>query len=312
MAEANTLVNRLPVSTRGIQRSADPYNADLVGVLAKRFHLHDREAAPKAVTQVKKDHKERYVNCLFAHNIHAHNFPHAATIEYYEVPQEPEFSADIAPETPDEPCQMGIDTAVRDALIAHYFEAAKTSYREACTDPLLSSGWVTSKRSGDGFGRWFAQKTCELSSTVVSLRDLCKKHHRLRRGTPLRAAAELMLRLEEMRALRDNWNSYSAPAPTAAAIENAKLLVAAARTDGTIPERVEPSAMGGVGVTFARGDREAVVEFYNDGTAHALFADNKTEEMDTRPVTPTAAGFTAFLVEVRTYLHAQHPTAPTH
>lgn len=48
--------------------------------------------------------------------------------------------------------------------------------------------------------------------------------------------------------------------------------------------------MGGVGVTFARGDREDIVEFYNDGTAHALFADNKTEELDTRPVTTSVIG----------------------
>ncbi len=69
----------------------------------------------------------------------------------------------------------------------------------------------------------------------------------------------------------------------------------------TIPERVEPSAMGGVGFTFSAGSRDVVVEFYNNGTAHALFSDDSTHEMDTRPVSPNVNSYRIILEEIRNY-----------
>jgi hypothetical protein len=109
--------------------------------------------------------------------------------------------------------------------------------------------------------------------------------------------------LDSLSKLKNGWNSYSAPPPTTLAIENAKLLVSEACSCNTIPERVEPSAMGGVGVTFSGGSREIVIEFYNNGTAHALFADNLTKEMDTRPVLPNVNSYRVILEEIRNYFH---------
>jgi hypothetical protein len=110
--------------------------------------------------------------------------------------------------------------------------------------------------------------------------------------------------------LTKGWNGYSAATPTDTAIQNAKELVAAAGADGIIPERVEPSAIGGIGVTFTFGSREVVAEFYNNGTAHALFADDATEEMDTRPVASNGEGYQAFLADVRQYLYGQQSAVP--
>jgi hypothetical protein len=111
--------------------------------------------------------------------------------------------------------------------------------------------------------------------------------------------------LDALKTLEDGWDSYSAPAPSHAAIENAKALANEADTLHTTPERVEPSAMGGVGVTFSAGEREVVIEFYNSGTAHALFSDEATGDMRTQAVATDASGYRSFIGEVRKYLYGE-------
>ncbi len=116
---------------------------------------------------------------------------------------------------------------------------------------------------------------------------------------------------DRMSRLRDGWNSYSAPAPTPVAIGNAKKLLTQASVGRMIPQRLEPSAMGGVGVTFAAGSREVVVEFYNAGNAHALFSDNETERLDTAPVATSFDGYNRLLEEVRRYLYGHNAAVRT-
>jgi hypothetical protein len=109
--------------------------------------------------------------------------------------------------------------------------------------------------------------------------------------------------LDQIALLPDRWDSYSAPAPSIVAVQNAKLLVNEADRFDMLPIRVEPSAMGGVGVTFSSGSREVVIEFYNKGSAHALFADDLTGDMRTEPVSTDLTGYQNFLSEVRTHFH---------
>jgi hypothetical protein len=111
--------------------------------------------------------------------------------------------------------------------------------------------------------------------------------------------------LDSLLNLSQGWDGYSAPAPHPAAVENAKALVIEADTLHTEPEHVGPSAMGGVGVTFSVGDREVVIEFYNNGSAHALFADDATEDMCTRPVKTDRDGCREILGEARKYLYGE-------
>ncbi len=92
-------------------------------------------------------------------------------------------------------------------------------------------------------------------------------------------------------------------APSSTAIQNAKDLVTKADDEEVYPEHVEPSAMGGAGVTFASGEREVVVEFYNNGKAHALFADDESGDMNTKPVATNGDGYRKLLYEVRAYLN---------
>jgi hypothetical protein len=111
--------------------------------------------------------------------------------------------------------------------------------------------------------------------------------------------------LDSLNNLKDGWDSYSAPAPSRVAIENAKALAREAETLGMALERAEPSAIGGVGITFASGQREVVIEFYNNGTAHALVSDDETADMSTQAVPANPDGYQAVLGEVRKYLYGE-------
>ncbi len=121
----------------------------------------------------------------------------------------------------------------------------------------------------------------------------------------VRKSDELLAELDALKKLPDGWDSYAAPAPRPAAVKNAKALVIEAGKLGVGPERVEPSAMGGVGVTFSAGRREVVVEFYNNGTAHALFSDDATGDMNTQAVSTTRDGRGGIIGEVRKYLYGE-------
>ena len=122
---------------------------------------------------------------------------------------------------------------------------------------------------------------------------------------------KLIDRASELGKLEEGWNSYSAPPPMPAAIDNAKTLLTLASVAGIIPDGVAPSAMGGLGVTFTARGREVAVEFYNAGNAHAMFSDNETESLDTAPVAPGVEGYTRLLQEVRQYLYGDNAAAQT-
>jgi hypothetical protein len=102
--------------------------------------------------------------------------------------------------------------------------------------------------------------------------------------------------------LNDGWNGYSAPAPNAAAIAAAGLFLNLMRQEHFPPTRIAPSAMGGVGITRRQGERKVYVEFYNDGSAHALFSSGLAG-MNTRPVPADPSGALAFVAEMRNYLN---------
>src|SRR5947209_8668635 len=69
---------------------------------------------------------------------------------------------------------------------------------------------------------------------------------------PFRSKWEAELRKLEM--LRQGWNGYDAPIPTTAAIEKAGWYLQVVTREGFEPKRVEPSVMGGVGITHRQGN----------------------------------------------------------
>jgi hypothetical protein len=109
--------------------------------------------------------------------------------------------------------------------------------------------------------------------------------------------------LDSLSSLTDGWDSYSAPAPNQTAVGNAKAFAQEAQKLGFTPEFAEPSAMGGVGFTFFDANREVVVEFYNNGKAHALFVDEDQGTMDTKAVAPQVEGYRTIIGVIRTFIY---------
>lgn len=136
------------------------------------------------------------------------------------------------------------------------------------------------------------------------------KPQRKDKPTEFTAAQRMQNKLNTFSLLQPNWDSYSAPAPSERAIRNAKSLLHHSMTRGLLPEDVLPSAMGGIGISFVQDDREVWIELYNNGTAHALFANDRSAEETTKAVETSSSGFRGFLIEASTFLHVK-PSAQT-
>jgi len=83
--------------------------------------------------------------------------------------------------------------------------------------------------------------------------------------------------LERFRRLGPDWDSYGAEPPNAIAIYWAGRVLDVVRQAGFCPERVTPSAEGGVAVTFCKGQMYADLECFNDGQILAVFSDRQHE-----------------------------------
>jgi len=88
-------------------------------------------------------------------------------------------------------------------------------------------------------------------------------------------------------------------------MDNAKQFVKACSNAGLIPSRVNPSAVGGIGITIGNGDRKAFIEMYNRGNCWALFADYGTKtdsDIQTHPVPISDADFQEIIEMIKFYL----------
>lgn len=74
--------------------------------------------------------------------------------------------------------------------------------------------------------------------------------------------------------LRENWDSYDAPAPTREIIDFAKKFVAITSERGVLPQAVAASPDGGITLRYLRGREPIIVDFYNDGPSVLLREDD--------------------------------------
>lgn len=82
-------------------------------------------------------------------------------------------------------------------------------------------------------------------------------------------------RLAQLRAVQENWDSYGAPAPNAASIESARHVLDLMDLNDLIPTQILPSAEGGIGICFVKGDRYADIECSNDGEILGVYYTGK-------------------------------------
>jgi hypothetical protein len=72
-------------------------------------------------------------------------------------------------------------------------------------------------------------------------------------------------KLESLKELSDNWNGYGSARPNGTAIEAAREVLERLDEFGLKPVNVAASAEGGIGISFRRGARHALIECYNAG-----------------------------------------------
>lgn len=88
----------------------------------------------------------------------------------------------------------------------------------------------------------------------------------------------------------DNWNSYDSPAPSKVAVKNAFPILRALHAKLLQPERILPSAEGGVSFIFVSDTiSRAVIESLNSGQSFVLMYDvNGNSKVYDWPATPDA------------------------
>jgi hypothetical protein len=111
----------------------------------------------------------------------------------------------------------------------------------------------------------------------------------------------LIERVEELEGLPDNWDGYGAESPNATAIALARDVLDRLHSDALTPERIVPSAEGGVAFVFRAPDRYADIECFNDGS---VFAGSSGDTIPTEvwPVGADGTSLGATIERIRTIL----------
>lgn len=95
---------------------------------------------------------------------------------------------------------------------------------------------------------------------------------------------EIEKKLNSFVNLRRGWDSYDAPVPSIKSINKARDFTRDAVQSGIKPSRVAPSVVGGVGITWQRGDRRVYMEFLNTNQIGLLFEDFSKDESESEAI----------------------------
>jgi hypothetical protein len=119
---------------------------------------------------------------------------------------------------------------------------------------------------------------------------------------PSRCWQKWFSKLDKFCDLELGWDGDNAHAPNQRACNSARSFLESLQQDSYEPERIAPSVVGGVGLTFRKHPHKVYVEFKNGGKVHALFSDGvfapRVEE-----VTPDRVGYQVLIRRMRDYLH---------
>lgn len=97
----------------------------------------------------------------------------------------------------------------------------------------------------------------------------------------------LLQKLESYRGMQKGWDSYKADPPNDTSIENARQFLELC--NDFLPNRVVPTCMGGIAMTWKDEGDKVFIEFYNTGKAYYLY-DDGDEDMLVREVTDYSIG----------------------
>lgn len=85
----------------------------------------------------------------------------------------------------------------------------------------------------------------------------------------------LIQKLEHLRNLEPNWDSYGAETPNETSLDLARRILEQLSNLLFEPSRVVPSAEGGVAIIFQEDDRYALFECFNDGDIAGMMMDRQ-------------------------------------
>lgn len=106
--------------------------------------------------------------------------------------------------------------------------------------------------------------------------------------------------LVRARTVRIGWDGFSAAPPSDYALKGAEEFLTLVLSNGLDPSRVEPSVVGGVGITFRKGERSVYAEILNGGKVVIV---NSVEGVDNPDIsTGSALDWDAF-VRIWNYLN---------
>lgn len=81
--------------------------------------------------------------------------------------------------------------------------------------------------------------------------------------------------IENLRSLDSSWSAYQQESPNEIAIECALDILSIIRAESMVPLQIMPSAEGGVAIVFAKANKYADIECFNDGNVVISLSDNK-------------------------------------
>ena len=84
---------------------------------------------------------------------------------------------------------------------------------------------------------------------------------------------EEIQKLEELKVLKCNWDTYGASAPNETAIKSATRALQQLYQLDVRPDRVAPSTEGGIVISFFEDPKYADIEFFNSGEIAAIISD---------------------------------------
>ena len=96
--------------------------------------------------------------------------------------------------------------------------------------------------------------------------------------------------------LEKNWDSFKADPPNAPSIAKARKFLLGCGLQEV--DRVSPTSVGGIAITFRNKYREVFIEFYNNEKVFALFSEDDSEQMDVKEVTDNGK----LIVQIKEYL----------
>ena len=105
--------------------------------------------------------------------------------------------------------------------------------------------------------------------------------------------------LDDLRTLKNNWDSYGAPKPNERSFVLAEQVLDVLRKASFLPDRIVPSGEGGVGIVFSRGRLYADFECFNDGELLIAMSD-RTGNPIVKPV--ALDGIADAITRIRNFL----------